>query len=110
MCAGTACCPLRRIRAAAASLSRSTICWTMRTCSGSPTALRSPSQNRIADEREETMTNDRLPHFVIIGAVKGATTWIHNQLQDNPAIYLPAPEPHFFSQDFDRGPIGRAHV
>src|SRR3546814_17228697 len=86
MCAGTACCPLRRIRAAAASLSRSTICWTMRTCSGSPTALRSPSQNRIADEREETMTNDRLPHFVIIGAVKGATTWLHNQLQDNPAI------------------------
>ncbi|GAY20304.1 sulfotransferase [Sphingobium fuliginis] len=49
------------------------------------------------------MTNDRLPHFVIIGAVKGATTWIHNQLQDNPAIYLPAPEPHFFSQDHARG-------
>src|SRR3546814_4842500 len=47
------------------------------------------------------MTNDRLPHFVIIGDVKGATTWIHNQLQDNPAIYLPDPEPHFFSQDFD---------
>lgn len=44
-----------------------------------------------------------LPHFVIIGAVKGATTWIHNQLRDNPAIYLPAPEPHFFSQDYHRG-------
>lgn len=49
------------------------------------------------------MTDDRLPHFVIIGAVKGATTWIHNQLQDNPAIYLPAPEPHFFSQDHHLG-------
>lgn len=49
------------------------------------------------------MIQDRLPHFVIIGAVKGATTWIHNQLKDNPAIYLPAPEPHFFSQDYDRG-------
>ncbi|AEG49845.1 sulfotransferase [Sphingobium chlorophenolicum L-1] len=49
------------------------------------------------------MSNDRLPHFVIIGAVKGATTWIHNQLQDNPAIYLPAPEPHFFSQDHALG-------
>lgn len=44
-----------------------------------------------------------LPQFVIIGAVKAATTWIHNQLQDNPAIYLPAPEPHFFSQDFALG-------
>ena len=47
--------------------------------------------------------NHRLPHFVIIGAVKGATTWIHNQLRDNPAVYLPAPEPHFFSQEYDCG-------
>ena len=44
-----------------------------------------------------------LPRFVIIGAVKGATTWIHNQLQDNPAIFLPGPEPHFFSQDHHLG-------
>jgi len=50
-----------------------------------------------------TMANDRLPHFVIIGAVKGATTWIHNQLRDNPAVYLPAPEPHYFSQDHHLG-------
>jgi len=49
------------------------------------------------------MGNDRLPHFVIIGAVKGATTWVHNQLRDNPAIFLPAPEPHFFSQDHHLG-------
>ena len=47
--------------------------------------------------------NTRLPQFVIIGAVKGATTWIHNQLQQNPAICLPGPEPHFFSQDYERG-------
>lgn len=47
--------------------------------------------------------NTRLPDFVIIGAVKSATTWIHNQLQKNPAIFLPDPEPHFFSQDYDRG-------
>lgn len=45
----------------------------------------------------------RLPSFVIIGAVKAATTWIHNQLQANPAIFLPGPEPHFFSQDHHRG-------
>ena len=50
------------------------------------------------------MTTDaRLPSFVIIGAVKAATTWIHNQLQANPAIFLPGPEPHFFSQDHHRG-------
>lgn len=44
-----------------------------------------------------------LPDFVIIGAVKGATTWIHNHLQQNPAIYLPGPEPHFFSQEYELG-------
>jgi hypothetical protein len=44
-----------------------------------------------------------LPHFIIIGAVKGATTWIHNQLQQHPEIFLPAPEPHYFSQEYDRG-------
>lgn len=49
------------------------------------------------------MTHDRLPQFIIIGAMKGATTWIHNQLRDNPAIFLPAPEPHFFSQEYHRG-------
>lgn len=48
-------------------------------------------------------TPDGLPRFVIIGAVKGATTWIHNQLQQHPAIYLPGPEPHYFSQDYERG-------
>lgn len=48
-------------------------------------------------------TDQCLPDFLIIGAVKGATTWIHNQLRDNPGIYLPAPEPHFFSQDYHLG-------
>lgn len=52
---------------------------------------------------DHNAANQGLPHFVIIGAVKGATTWIHNQLQDNSAIFLPGPEPHFFSQHFDRG-------
>lgn len=44
------------------------------------------------------------PSFVIIGAVKAATTWALEQLQANPAIYMPDPEPHYFSSDFDRGP------
>lgn len=45
----------------------------------------------------------RLPQFLIIGAVKAATTWIHAQLQANPALFLPDPEPHFFSSEFARG-------
>ena len=49
------------------------------------------------------MTKSQLPQFCIIGSVKAATTWIQAQLQCNPAIYMPGPEPHFFSRDFDRG-------
>lgn len=48
-------------------------------------------------------SNKRLPDFLIIGAVKGATTWIHAQLQSHPDIFLPDPEPSFFSKDYDRG-------
>ncbi|HEX7871593.1 MAG TPA: sulfotransferase [Sphingobium sp.] len=49
------------------------------------------------------MSAPGLPGFLIIGAVKAATTWIHAQLQGNPALYLPDPEPHYFSSDYDRG-------
>lgn len=49
------------------------------------------------------VSDARLPSFVIIGAVKAATTWIHNQLQHNPDVFLPGPEPHFFSQHHHRG-------
>lgn len=45
----------------------------------------------------------QLPQFIVIGAVKAATTWIQAQLQANPAIFMPDPEPHFFSTGFDRG-------
>jgi hypothetical protein len=44
-----------------------------------------------------------LPHFVVIGAIKAATTWIQAQLQANSAIYMPDPEPHFFSREYERG-------
>ncbi|WP_205479969.1 sulfotransferase family protein [Sphingomonas arenae] len=44
-----------------------------------------------------------LPSFLVIGAVKAATTWINVQLQDHPDIFMPNPEPHFFSTEFDRG-------
>ncbi|MBY6128404.1 sulfotransferase domain-containing protein [Qipengyuania aquimaris] len=45
----------------------------------------------------------RLPDFVIIGAAKAATTWIQMRLQENPSIFMPDPEPHFFSREYDKG-------
>ncbi|MEP7351272.1 MAG: sulfotransferase domain-containing protein [Sphingorhabdus sp.] len=50
------------------------------------------------------MTESYLPQFIIIGAVKAATTWVLEQLQANPAIFMPGPEPHYFSSEFHRGP------
>ncbi|NNC52546.1 MAG: sulfotransferase [Erythrobacter sp.] len=49
------------------------------------------------------MTAVRKPDFVIIGAAKAATTWIQAQLQANPAIFMPDPEPHFFSREYEKG-------
>ena len=41
--------------------------------------------------------------FVIIGAAKSATTWLQTQLQSDPGIYMPDPELHYFSREYDRG-------
>src|SRR3546814_13764097 len=30
-------------------------------------------------------------------------SWLTYQLQQNPAVYLPDPEPHYFSSEFHRG-------
>jgi hypothetical protein len=49
------------------------------------------------------MSEPRLPQFIIIGAVKAATTWIAHQLRQHPDIYLPGPEPHYFSTEYHRG-------
>lgn len=43
------------------------------------------------------------PDFVIIGAAKAATTWIVHQLQQHPQVFLPGPEPHYFSTEYERG-------
>ncbi len=45
----------------------------------------------------------RAPQFIVIGAVKAATTWTAKQLNANPALFVPGPEPHFFSTEYDRG-------
>ena len=41
--------------------------------------------------------------FLIIGATKAATTWLQRSLQLDSAVYMPNPELHFFSREFDRG-------
>ncbi len=42
-------------------------------------------------------------NFMIIGAAKCATTWLQLSLSKSPKIYMPGPELHFFSREYDRG-------
>lgn len=41
--------------------------------------------------------------FLIVGATKSATTWLQQSLQNHPAIYMPDPELHYFSRNYERG-------
>ncbi|MDG1818362.1 MAG: sulfotransferase [Porticoccaceae bacterium] len=42
----------------------------------------------------------KLPDFIIIGAMKSATSTLHNQLSAQPGIFMSSPkEPNFFSDD-----------
>lgn len=53
-----------------------------------------------------TEAESRLPQFVIIGAMKSATTALYDQLLQQPGIFLPElKEPNFFSDDkqYSRG-------
>jgi hypothetical protein len=50
------------------------------------------------------MTAKRKPHFIIIGAVKGATTWSARALARHPSVFIPGPEPHYFSSEHANGP------
>lgn len=49
------------------------------------------------------MNERQLPRFLIIGAVKAATTWVADQLRARDDVFLPGPEPHYFSRFHDRG-------
>jgi len=45
-----------------------------------------------------------LPNFLVIGAPRSGTTWIHENLMRHPEVYEPAvKEVHFFDQDYDKG-------
>ncbi len=41
--------------------------------------------------------------FLIIGAQKGGSTWLYNNLRQHPGIYTPTHELHFFSSDVNYG-------
>lgn len=43
------------------------------------------------------------PHFLIIGAQKCGTSWLHRQLRQHPDIFMPADKdaPHFFKEPSD---------
>jgi hypothetical protein len=45
----------------------------------------------------------RLPSFLVIGAIKGATTWISHHLRRSPAVFMPTIEPHYFTRQYARG-------
>ena len=44
-----------------------------------------------------------LPSFLIIGAIKAATTWLSNHLRKSSGVFLPATEPHYFTRQYGRG-------
>jgi hypothetical protein len=52
---------------------------------------------------------NRLPEFVIIGAGKSASTWLHLALRQHPALFMPAQETFFFEDphyhENDLGPL-----
>lgn len=45
----------------------------------------------------------RLPSFILIGAIKAATTWLTWQLKQSEGVFLPKDEPHYFSREYHRG-------
>ena len=54
----------------------------------------------------------KLPDFVIIGAAKSASTWLHLALRQHPAVYMPGSETQFFEDPYyhavDLGPLQAA--
>lgn len=45
-----------------------------------------------------------LPNFLVIGAPRSGTTWIHDNLVRHPQVYVPrVKEVHFFDKDYDKG-------
>ncbi len=50
------------------------------------------------------MPLERQMDFLIIGAAKCATTWLQMSLMETQEIFMPDPELHYFSREYERGP------
>jgi hypothetical protein len=70
--------------------------------------VRTPTRESVAVKNQRDVRRrvviryptDRLPDFIIIGAMKSATTTLHEQLALQPGIFMSRPkEPNFFSDD-----------
>lgn len=59
----------------------------------------------IAENRGMKSTQNNLPDFIGIGAMRCGTTWISDQLKRHPEIYIPPhfKEVHYFDQYFEKG-------
>lgn len=45
-----------------------------------------------------------LPNFLVIGARRAGTTWLHQNLSQHPQVFMPIPkELHFFDRQFEKG-------
>jgi Sulfotransferase domain len=53
--------------------------------------------------KKVSMSEYRLPDFVIIGAAKAATTWLSYNLSAHPEVLLPSQELHYFSRFHGKG-------
>jgi hypothetical protein len=49
------------------------------------------------------MSGKKLPQFIIIGAAKAATTWLSTVLSRQSAVFMPAPELHYFNRNYGKG-------
>lgn len=68
--------------------------------------LEKPARTAYASAMKPAHPPGRLPDFVIIGAMKSATSTLHEQLAAQPGIFMCTPkEPNYFSDDhvFRRG-------
>lgn len=57
----------------------------------------------VTREFHDPMVDYVQPDFLIIGAAKAATTWLQRCLQQQPAVFMPDLETHYFSREYHRG-------
>jgi hypothetical protein len=64
-----------------------------------PAAGQAPVAQRSASPVDRT----KLPQFIIIGAAKAATTWLSTVLRQQPGVFMPEPELHYYNRNYDKG-------